>query len=254
VIAGLQRGDEQRHRPDEAVGDDGNRWWSETWSFEFWCDASDIAGGYATFTLLPYQRRAWYWSAVVGPRRPLVTLSDLEVPFGSRSLEIRSEGLWADHICEEPLQRWTIGNEAFAVALDDPDIALGDGRGTVTPLGFDLEWEARAQPELLTSGNGYQIDAEVHGEVLVGAERCPIDGSGRWWHSWGLHSWQACVAATATADSLSREWLRVPVRIESDDAVVALEHQLGPDGWRSSLRPLFRLDDGDRTRRPPATR
>ncbi|MGE0304951.1 MAG: hypothetical protein AB7Q27_04255 [Acidimicrobiia bacterium] len=205
-------------------------------------------------TLLPTQRRAWYWSALVGPGRPLVTLSDLHVPFGTRTLEIRSEGLWADHICEEPMRRWTIGNEAFAVALDDPESALGDARGTLTPFGVDLEWEATADPELIGSGDGYEIAAVVHGEVLVADERLDITADGRWWHRWGHHSWAPTGDFARRPHGGTTEGCRrAPIRIETDDEVLALEHDLTPDRWRSWLRPLFPPDDGDRTRRPPAT-
>ena len=57
--------------------------------------------------------------------------------------EIRASGLWADAIEEERGQRWTIGLEAFALAVDDPD----DTVGRRVPIGFDLEWE-RSGPDL----------------------------------------------------------------------------------------------------------
>ena len=72
-------------------------------------------------------------------------------------MEIRASGLWADAIEEEPGQRWTIGLEAFALAVDHPD----DVVGRRVPLGFDLEWE-RTGPD----ADG-RTPAQVHGEVLV---------------------------------------------------------------------------------------
>ena len=76
-------------------------------------------------------------------------------------------------MCETPLEHWTVANEAFSVALDDPDEALGAQRGVLVPLGFDLEWEAAADPVELP--DGYSIDATVSGEILIADENLSID-------------------------------------------------------------------------------
>ena len=69
-------------------------------------------------------------------------------------LDLRGSGLWLS-LVDEGDGRWTIGLEAFALAVDDPD----DDRGDLVPLGLDVEWE----------------DGVVHGEVLVGDERRQIE-------------------------------------------------------------------------------
>ena len=85
---------------------------------------------------------AWYWACLVGEGRPLVTVIDHEVALPKApSLEIRADGLWADHIVETPFDHMTLGCEAFAVAVDDPAEVYGDLRGDRVPFGFDLEWE-----------------------------------------------------------------------------------------------------------------
>ena len=59
---------------------------------------------------------------MVGPDRALVTVIDNAVPFPTNyeSLELRTDGLWADHHVETPLEHFSLGLEAFGVALDDP--------------------------------------------------------------------------------------------------------------------------------------
>ncbi len=126
---------------------------------------------------------AWYWAAVVRKGHPLLTLVDTELRLPSTSLAIRGEGLWADHVCETPLEHWTVANEAFSVALDDPDEALGAQRGVLVPLGIDLEWESAADP--VEGPDGYSIEATVSGEILIADGSLGIDAIGRWRHEWG---------------------------------------------------------------------
>jgi hypothetical protein len=105
----------------------------------------------------------------------LVVLHEPDAPVpraGSR--EIRASGLWADAIEEEQGRRWTIGLEAFALAVDHPDDAVGRR----VPIGFDLEWE-RSGPDA-----DRQTPALVHGEVLVETDSLDLDAAG-WWRSWG---------------------------------------------------------------------
>lgn len=69
---------------------------------------------------------------------------------------IRHHGLWLSLDCETPGEHWTIGLEAFALAVDHPD----DDRGDLVPLGLDVEWEAPGR---------------VHGEVLIGDDVFVLD-------------------------------------------------------------------------------
>jgi len=111
--------------------------------------------------------RSSFWAAVVGlAGHPLVALRDDDVPRG-RGLDVRTDGLWASLTCEAPGEHWSAGMEAFAVGYDDPVDALGDERGDIVALGFDLEWERS------TRGLWH-----VHGDVLVGDSRIAIDTVG----------------------------------------------------------------------------
>ena len=75
---------------------------------------------------------------------PLLHVTDWEVPLPAAGLALRSHGLWADHICEAPFEQWTVANETYAVALDDPADALDRAYGTAAALAFDVEWYASA--------------------------------------------------------------------------------------------------------------
>jgi len=76
---------------------------------------------------------------------------------------IRAEGLWLS-ITEESAGHWSVGFEAFGLALDDPD----DVFGVPTPVGLDLEWEDDPDPS----------SCIVTGEVLVADATISVDGRG----------------------------------------------------------------------------
>jgi len=226
--------DEARHPP----SDDPQ--WTETWCFEFgtssaW-DGGGI-GGYAAVTLHPFARRAWYWCALLRTGQPLLHVVDLEVPLPRIGLELRSEGLWADHICEEPLEQWTVANECMAVALDDPDEAANRAYGVQAPLALDLEWYASGPP--IDVELGYQQSGEVEGVIELVGSRLEVSAPARRWHRWGIEAWRW--------DEPRVEGLRAPVRVGD----VVLERVLSDRGWSQRAAPLG--GGGADTRSPPAT-
>ncbi|HEX3539582.1 MAG TPA: hypothetical protein VHT75_03985 [Acidimicrobiales bacterium] len=173
--------DERRHPPGPERG------WAEWWYFDFAARDSSLAG----FVRLALHRppgTAWYWAALVGRGRRLVMVKDhdLQAPRG-RDLEIRGEGIWSAVTCETPLDHWSVGLEAFAVAYDDPTEAWRSERGDLVGLGFDLEWEATA-PAWWTDG-GYRQPCRVTGQILVGDEEFDFDGPGERAHQWGVPVW-----------------------------------------------------------------
>jgi hypothetical protein len=190
---GLSVADE-RHHP---VGD--GAWWNESWYFDF-ATTDGALGGYVRLGLYPNQRKAWYWACLVGVGRPLVSVVDHDVaPPPRASLEVRAEGLWADHTVEVPFDHMTLGCEAFALALDDPAESYGAPRGERVPFGLDLEWDTDGSAYLYPAGaTRYEVPCHVHGEVLVGDERLQLDAIGQRDHSWGTRDWWA-LAWTWTA-------------------------------------------------------
>jgi hypothetical protein len=181
----LNPADEFTHAPGPVT--DGT--WEESWYFDFVTTDGRLAG-YARLALRPAEGCAWWWSAVVGEDRPYVLVREHEVePPKGGGLEIRASGLWAEPYCEEPFQHWSLGLEAFAVALDDPVEAYGAERGHPVPLGFDLGWEVSSPEPVLDGPTAYHQPCAVHGEVLLGRDRLAVAGTGSRAHAWGPPRW-----------------------------------------------------------------
>ena len=180
--------------------------WAEAWSFDFFSDDGAL-GGWGRLVLLPNLGTAWYHAFLAGPGRQLVAVTDTEVPLPRGPLEIRTTGLWATHICETPLDHWTIGLEAFGLGVDDPAELYGRQLGDRVPLGFDLEWEAEGPAE--DDDAGYHQWCRVSGEILVGSEEIDFDGWGRRTHQWGVSGlWD-------------RRWMRLHGRLDDGTVLAA---------------------------------
>jgi hypothetical protein len=199
----------------------------EEWTFSFWA-ADGTLGATVLLRLLPSERRCWYWSALARRDAPFLHLADWDVPLPrpGAGLTIRSAGLWADHVCEAPFQQWTVANEAYAVALDDPDDALGRAYGVATPIALDVEWYATGPPSAVAGG--YEQRGEVHGTIELEDGRLELDGlPGHRSHRWGDD-----LAPPTAEPALAHLGLRAPARLP-DGSVADLV--LTADGWRSRV-------------------
>jgi hypothetical protein len=145
---------------------------------------ADGVGGFVRLELRPRENTAWYWAYLVGPEVGLVVVRDHEVPLPRAGLEIRTDGLWAELICETPGEHWSFGLEAFGLRLDDPADALTPGGeiGERVAVGLDIEWEIAPGPD----GVG-----EVRGEILIDRQRITFDGSGVFVHAHAATDWWA---------------------------------------------------------------
>jgi hypothetical protein len=159
-------------------------------------DAATVDGVGLTVRLECYPNRghAWFWAYLAEPERTgPVVVRDHDVVLPRQGLEIRAEGLWAELWCETPLEHWTYGLEAFAVALDDPADALTGEIGERMPMGLDLEWEiegaVHTRPDDWPRA-GYVAPGAVHGDLLLGRQRLDFDGRGLHRRSWGPREWR----------------------------------------------------------------
>lgn len=136
----------------------------------------------------------WFVARITPPTGPIVMVTDPAVAFPTDGrLELRAPGLWADHVIEEPLERWSLGLEAFGVGVDAVDAAVVDLldpqlRGERLPVGWDLEWETAGVPVRMLADPGqchHRIPCRVFGEVVVGHDHHQLDGPGHRSHRWG---------------------------------------------------------------------
>lgn len=205
--------------------------WSESWTFDFAATDASL-GGWARLTLFPGRHIAWYQAYLAGPDRQLVAVVDTEVPVPRGTLELRTHGLWADHICETPFDHWTLGLEAFGLGLDDPRELYGRALGDRVPLGYDLEWETEGS-RIDTGGPSvrYEVPCRVSGEVLVAATVIDFTGVGHRDHAWGPpRAGGEWVRAWGRFDDGSR------FRMASGEDGVRVESSLDADGSPTGAR------------------
>jgi hypothetical protein len=126
------------------------------------------------------------------------------------------------------MEQWSVGNEAHAAALDDPDEAFGRGYGVPTPMAFDLEWYATGQPTAVD--DGYEQVGVVHGLVeILGRPNVEFAESPA--HRW--HRWSDQLEPVALDEAVAHTGLRTGF-VFPDGAVC--DWVLSPRGWRSRGR------------------
>jgi hypothetical protein len=173
----------------------------EEWVFAAWTDDASL-GVVSGHRIVG--RRAWYWAALARHGRPLLHVADFEVPVRADPFIVKGEALWAEHHCVAPAQQWSIGNETFAAALEDPDEALGRGYGDPTPIAFDLEWYAvdlatRLEPNGVRAAIefGDEQGGVVHGSIEILGEPTVelVEVPARRWHRWSADGVDLATAA-----------------------------------------------------------
>ena len=210
----LGPGDEDRHPP----GPDPA--WTETWVFDLWAPDGSV-GAFTWLSFQPNQRRSWYWSVVVQAGRRQLHVADIAAPLPSAGLRVRTTGLWAEHVCEVPFEQWTVQNECYAVALDDPADALGRAYGESTPIAVDMEWYGEGPAAAIPGG--YRQEGEAHAAIeLAGGPLTFVGPAGRT-HTWGSLPDDGTVPAGA------------PAYLPVGDLVVT--RVLAADGWSTAVSP-----------------
>ena len=216
----------------------------EEWVFAAWTDDGAI-GAISGHRLVG--RTAWYWAALARQGRPLLHITDFDVPVRlADPFIVKGEAMWAEHTRESPMEQWTVGNETYAASLDDPQDALGRAYGYPTPIAFDLEWYATGGPTALElnpdMSTGYEQPGVVHGIIEVLGEPA-VEFVETPAHRW--HRWTTGVSPSATTsgfgplllpEAVAHTGVRAPFRFpdgSSSDLV------LTRSGWRRrALRPF----------------
>jgi hypothetical protein len=196
----------------------------EEWVFTCWL-ADGSLGAVTGYRLLG--RGAWYWAALARRGEPLLHVTEWEVPMRADPLLVKAHALWAEHTCDAPMEQWTVANETYAAALDDPDDALGRAYGTPSPIAFDLEWYATREPTV--RADGYEQEGVVHGTIeLAGGPLLLAEAAGRRWHRWGDE-----LGVLELPDAYAHTGLRAPFAFPDGTRA---DWVLTPDGWRSLRR------------------
>jgi hypothetical protein len=215
----------------------------EEWLFTAWL-AQPALGVISGFRIVG--AIAWYWAALARSGAPLLHVADWHVPRRSDPLLVKGDGLWAEHTCDAPMEQWTVVNETYAAALDDPDEALGRAYGVTTALSWDLEWYATSPPRSVASDrsasggsgqprpawpgnaiNGYEQAGVVHGQIeLGGSDPVHLDEApAHRWHRWGDE-----LAPVEVPEAFAHTGVRAPFAFP--DGSIA-DWVLTPDGWRA---------------------
>jgi hypothetical protein len=179
---------------------------------------------------------AWYWAALARADRPLLHITDFDVPVRADPFIVKGEAMWAEHFCDAPMEQWSVGNETYAAALDDPDEALGRGYGDPTPIAFDLEWYATsraidlvAEPDYEQSG--YEQRGVVHGSIeVLGEPRIDLAEIPAFrWHRWTADGDGLSFPTTLVPVASAHTAVRAPFRFPDE---TVLDLVLTPQGWR----------------------
>ncbi len=125
---------------------------SEEWTFGWWLSDGSIAG-YTSYRLVG-RSGAWYCWGLWRRDKPLLHVTEFDIARRSNPMIAKAEAMWAEFTCDEPFEQWTLGNETYAVELDDPAEALGRAYGRAVPIASDLEWYATSDPVPMRDGYG----------------------------------------------------------------------------------------------------
>lgn len=172
-----------------------------------WAATDGSAGGLVRVDVRADRGATAFLAALVRPGRDPVVVIDHDLPLPGAAIELRAPGIWTELLCEVALDHWTIGLEAFALAVDDAASVGPDTVGDRTPLGLDLDLDTIAEP--VPDGEaGFAMEIRVHGEVLLADERIELDGTGIRRRRWdgNVPTLARPVPGGATIGSLAVEW------------------------------------------------
>ena len=194
----------------------------EEWTFSWWSADASLAG--FTMYRLFGRRRAWYCWGLSRADEPFVQVVECGITPRPDPMIAKAEAFWAEYTCESPFEQWTVGNETYAVELDDPAEGLGRAYGEAVPIASDLEWYATDRAVVIP--HGYTQAGVLMGDIetVTGVVSVPEMRSVR------THRWTTATALPPLFDSAGVAHLgrRVTFRFDDDSR---LDLVLTPDGW-----------------------
>lgn len=142
----------------------------EEWTFSWWSPNGDLAG-HCSYRLVG-ENRIWYCWGLWRRAEPLIHVTEFDIVRRSDPMIAKAPSLWAEITCDAPFEQWTLGNETYAVELEDPSDGLGRAYGRAVPIASDLEWFAVSGSE--TIPDGYSQIGRLLGSVET------VDGTLEW--------------------------------------------------------------------------
>ena len=222
---------EGRHQPVGGGVGESLVGWSESHRVDVFVERSCLA---LSFQVIAHRSHAVFLASLLAPEQSPIVIVEHDVPIPGIGWEIRASGLWADHICETPLDHWSYGLEAFALAVDRPDELLGRALGERVPLGWELEFEAGEEAAVLGESaqtiSGYRQAGTVHGLVLSADGDRAIDGLAVRSHWWGFGG--PTLVTVGAPGSASLDTVLLP------DVYGCWHHELTATGSRSRSLPV----------------
>lgn len=116
-----------------------------------------------TMYRLGASNRIWYCFGLIRPGAPLLHVAEFDITRRPDPMIAKAESLWAEFVCDAPFEQWTLGNETYAVELDDADEGLGRAYGRAVPIASDLEWYATGAASEVAQG--YEQSGMVLGTI-----------------------------------------------------------------------------------------
>ena len=151
-----------------------------------WVDKRAGVAGLLRVAVRPAAGATWFLAVVHERTAPPVVVLDYDLPLVSNAWEFRAPGIWADFVCETPVEQWAVGLEAFGLAVDPTVLLTPASFGDRTPVGLDGDVEAVMAPD--EDDEGFAHEITFRGEVLVGSKGYDIDAVGmrrrRWDGGW----------------------------------------------------------------------
>ncbi len=197
---------------DEGRQEPGRGRWFEGHRLDVWVAPDQPLGPLAitaAVTAQPSTRKANVTAVVLRDRASPQVMTEDDAVLPARGWELRASGLWVDHVCEAPLEHWSYGLEAFALALDDPSDLLVTNVGHRVPLGWELEFEAQAPAGWIGEGEYRQLGT-AHGLLLDADGQHEIEGRAVRTHWWGPEPPERVVVGDTSGTIRSEVW--VPTR------------------------------------------
>ena len=170
------------------------------------------------------RRRAWYCWGLTRSDEPFVQVVECGITPRLDPMIAKAEAFWAEYTCESPFEQWTIGNETYAVELDDPAEGLGRAYGDAVPIASDLEWYATERA--VTIPFGYSQAGVLMGDIetVKGVVTIPEMRSVR------THRWTTATALPPLFEAAGVAHLGRRVTYRFDDES-KLDLVLTPSGW-----------------------